>query len=89
MSADRIVLTDAAFDESHHLRNRTALLGCTSVDGDAFVKAWPRLSSGEELLWAVLGWLNGVCDLPTSDTLRAGLDGGNFAVVRDLVGATA
>ena len=54
--------------------------GCTTIDSDdagrvVIVRNWPRLSSGEELLWRVLGWLQGADDLPSDDDLRAGLDG--------------
>ena len=62
------------------LRNATSLGGCTTIDSDAagrvvIARNWPRLSSGEELLWRVLAWLQGADDLPSDDDLRAGLDG--------------
>lgn len=71
------------------LRNNTALIGCVKVDSDdsgrlIFVKPGYKLSSGEELLWLVLGWLNGHNWLPERDDLVAGLDATNLAAV-DLI----
>jgi hypothetical protein len=42
-------------------------------------RRWPSLSTGEELLWSVMSWLNGQGDLPDRDTLAARLDEGNYA----------
>lgn len=65
------------------LRASSALEGCTEVDGDdagVFIaRRWPSLSSGEELLWQVLAWLNGASERPTEMDLRAGLDDTNYA----------
>jgi hypothetical protein len=71
--------------ESMDLRRTTALEGCTNIDGDAagmfIAKRWPRLSSGEEALWACLAWLNGHSERPTDADLRAALDDANYAAV--------
>ena len=66
-------------------RATSALAGCTKVDGDdngVFIaRNWPSLSSGEELLWRVLAWMNGASDLPEPDDLIAGLDTVNLLAV--------
>lgn len=81
-----LVHDEGTLDASHRLRNNTALLYCTRIEGgERIVKEWPRLSSGEEVLWSVLGWLNGVCDLPDAETLAACLDTANLAVVTAVV----
>lgn len=72
--------------DSLALRNDSALAYCTEVDGDhegVLIRAkWPTLSTGEQLLWRVLGWLNGADDLPPESDLRAGLDVRNLAAVQ-------
>lgn len=60
------------------LRNDSALHNCTEFDSDAdgpfIARLWPGLSAGEEILWAVLSWLNGEGFLPSESDRRAGLD---------------
>lgn len=91
---DRVVtISPGQAGVSLDLRNNTALINCVTVDSDdsgrlIFRKNWDRLSSGEELLWRVLGWLNGSSSLPERDDLTAGLDASNLAAV-DLVLAVA
>lgn len=64
------------------LRNHSALGFCTDLDGDDaglfITRRYPSLSSGEELLWRVMAWLNGADDLPSRDDLAAGLDTANY-----------
>jgi hypothetical protein len=71
--------------ESMDLRRTTALAECTNIDVDddgVFVaRNWPRLSSGEEVLWTVLAWLNGQADRPDEADLRAALDVPNLNAV--------
>ena len=75
------------------LRANSALHGCTDIDGDdagVFITArYPRLSSGEELLWSVLAWLNGAPDAPSIDDLRSGLDEGNYTAALAALGVIA
>jgi hypothetical protein len=67
------------------LRERTALRDCTHLDVDDdglhIARNWPRLSSGEELLWQLLSWLNGQADRPDEADLRAALDVPNLNAV--------
>ena len=72
------------------LTNGTALRGCTSLDSDdigrvVVVRKWPGLSSGEELLWRCLDWINGGSDLPAWDDLEAGLSSDNLPTVWDVL----
>lgn len=76
--------------DSLALRANSALAMCTTVESDAagklIVPNWPSLSSGESLLWRVMGWLNGSDDLPTASDLRAGLDGPNLKAASVAIG---
>jgi hypothetical protein len=80
--SDTIRITPGQLSDSLALRNNSALGFCTDLDGDDagmfITRRWPNLSSGEELLWRVLAWLNGASNLPTRDDLAAGLDTGNL-----------
>jgi hypothetical protein len=80
-----IYLAPGQVADSLDLRERTALADCTHLDVDDdglhVARNWPRLSSGEELLWQVLAWLNGQADRPDEADLRAGLDVGNLNAV--------
>ena len=74
------------------LRTSSALLHCTNVKSDSsaspyIVALWPRLSSGESLLWRVLAWLNGDGGLPSDEDLAAGLDLANLVAARAAVRA--
>ena len=76
---------------SLELRVTTCLRDCTvsgtDDHGDFIEKAWPVISSGEELVWQVLAWINGRGSLPSVDDLRAGLDEPNLrSVVAVLAG---
>ena len=91
--ADSIRIHPGNLTDALTLRRLTSLGRCTRIDGDAagvlVVRNWPGLSSGEELLWAVLAWLNGQGDLPDAGTLASGLDTPSYAAVRGVVGETA
>lgn len=72
---------------SIRLRSGSALEYCTHIDNDVdeggyvtIVRNWPGLSTGEELVWRVLAFINGSDrgDLPTWADLRAGLDAINL-----------
>lgn len=68
---------------SLELRLNSALAYCTAVDGDdsgrvSIGRNWPSLSTGEELLWEVLAWLNGHGTYPDLERLRAHLDDTNL-----------
>lgn len=72
------------------LRADTALRHCTifTVTNGAATLANLRpgcLSTGEQLLWQVAAWLNGLAELPDPIVLRDTLDAENWTVVRDLV----
>lgn len=71
----------------------SGLYDCTTIeygsDGPSIVKNWPRLSSGEQLLWRVLAWLNDAGDLPSADELRDGLDADNYAAVTKTIARAA
>lgn len=73
------------------LRGSTSLRSCTHLDADpdtgqpVLVRNFPRLSSGEELLWSITAWLSGQRDLPPLADLEAGLDAAHWATVRNLL----
>lgn len=71
------------------LHAATALYDCSALEltsaGSQITRAWPRLSTGEELLWSVLAWLNGQGELPSMDDLAAGLDADNLTAVRKAI----
>lgn len=74
------------------LRAGTALAGCTTLDSDPegrvlVARKWSSLSSGEELLWRCLDWLNGGSDLPAWADLVAGLSADNLPTVRGVLAA--
>ncbi|MCW2496367.1 hypothetical protein [Jatrophihabitans sp.] len=79
---DTIRITPGQASDTLALRSSSALAGCTDVDGDDaglfITRLYPRLSSGEELLWRVLAWINGASGLPSYDDLYAGLDHINY-----------
>ena len=50
---------------------------------------WPTLSSGEELLWSVLAWLNGQGECPERWELEAGLDAANTAAALAAIASTS
>lgn len=80
-----ITLTPGMFAPSLRLWNDSALKDCTSVLGDLDVvveRNWPTLSSGEELLWSLLAWLNGQGQRPSDAALAAGLDAPNVAAAQ-------
>ncbi|GAA2007856.1 hypothetical protein [Nocardioides kribbensis] len=68
-------------------RATSALGGCTTIDSDEqgifIARNWPSLSTGEEILWRVLGWMNGQADLPSDSDLEAELDAGNQRAVQN------
>ena len=68
----------------------TALARCVAVEVDDaglyFQLKWPGISSGERLLWRVLGWLNGANDCPTDADLRAGLGDLNYQAAARALG---
>lgn len=79
------------FADSAQLIHSSALEDCTTIDGDdagIFVEQadW-KLSTGEELLWSLLSWLNGVGEQPTVADLADGLDPGNLLAAMDAVDA--
>lgn len=86
-----IRITPGQFTDSAALIHATALEDCTRIDGDdagIFVERnWPTLSSGEELLWALLSWLNGVGEQPSVADLADGLDTVNLLAAMDAVDA--
>ncbi|WP_292605910.1 hypothetical protein [Nocardioides sp. REDSEA-S30_B4] len=90
--ADIITVREGQVTATIDLRRLTALADCTTITvsgGRAtLARNWPRLSSGEELLWSVAAWLNGHADLPPIDTLRDGLDRSNWIVVRHIISGT-
>lgn len=74
------------------LRNSTALEDCVKVDSNEdgrliFVAKRPvsTFSTGEALLWRLLGWLNGQASLPSRDELTARLDADNLAAVDSIL----
>jgi hypothetical protein len=73
------------------LHRDTCLAGSTKIDNDDagffIARNWPGLSSGEELVWACLAWMNGQGDLPDRGSLAATLDFGNLAVVMHYLAA--
>ncbi len=78
-----IYLAPAQVSASLDLRVQSALLDCTTV-GDTgsrlfITRNWPGLSTGEEQLWQVLAWLNGLADRPAMVDLQAHLDPANLA----------
>lgn len=79
-----IRISAGQLSDSLALRAASALESCTEVDGDEegvfIARRWPSLSTGEELLWQVLAWFNGVGEVPSEADLRAGLDAENFAI---------
>jgi len=83
MSNSISITTPGAVTTSLHLRSTSALFRCTNVDHDGssivVTRRWQRLSSGEEMLWQVLAWLNGDPSLPADPDLKAGLDEENYA----------
>lgn len=86
MTNDVIHINPGNLSAALDLRNRTPLAHCTRLDsnesGGIYVERnWPSLSSGEELVWSVLGWLNGQDERPSMDDLRGGLDGATYAAV--------
>lgn len=89
MSADQIHINPGQLSDCLALRANSALESCTDVDSDAagifIARRWSSLSSGEELLWRVLGWLNGKGDVPSDADLRAGLDDRNYDAARAAV----
>jgi len=90
--SDTIRITPGQAAASLDLRANSALANCTTVDADDaglfIARNWPGLSTGEELLWRVLAWINGASDLPDHDDLATRLDAGNLAAVdRALVAA--
>lgn len=79
-----INLAPHALATSLVLRNATSLNNSTTItqsdDGSlSIVRNWPRFSSGEELLWSVLAWLNGATYCPSMPDLERGLDAENLA----------
>lgn len=82
MSSTTIRISPGQASDSLALRHASALGFCTDMDADDaglfIARRWPSLSSGEELLWRVLAWLNGAANLPEMDELVAGLDGTNL-----------
>lgn len=89
-TADLIVLNPGQVAVSLELRNNSALEGCTKVDGNAsgrvyIARRWPSISTGEELLWGVLAWLNGQAPYPDLVALEAGLDSGSYAAAMTAV----
>lgn len=88
-TAERILITPGQLSATLALRASSALAYCTDLDSDidaggylALVRRWPNLSTGETLLWQVAAWLNGQGDAPDDDTLRAELDGLNYAAAK-------
>lgn len=73
------------------LRASTCLAASTRLDSDAagmfIARNWPGLSSGEELVWSVIGWLNGQDHMPERATLAATLDKGNYDAVMRVLAA--
>lgn len=86
-----IRIAPGQFADSATLIHGSALEDCTRIDGDAagiFVeRRWPTLSTGEELLWSLLSWLNGVGEQPTIVALADGLDAANLLAAMDAVDA--
>lgn len=85
LTPDRIAISPGQLAVSLELRTLSALDFCTDVDGDGagnlfIVRRWPTLSSGEQLLWRVLAWLNGQGECPSEADLNAGLDAVNAGV---------
>jgi len=90
---DLIRISPGQAGESLTLRANSALALCTTVDADDWglfiARKWPALSTGEELLWRVLAWLNGASDLPSRDDLAAGLDSSNATAALVAIGVFA
>lgn len=87
-----INLIPAALGTSLIFRKNSALANCTRIeqaeDGSlTVVRSWPRLSSGEEMLWAVLDFVNGAMWCPSLPDLKAGLDSSNFAAAKAAIEA--
>jgi hypothetical protein len=83
---DRITIRPGNLTTALLLRSSTCLALCTDIDSDStghvnVVRKWPSLSSGEEVVWSVLAYLNGQGNLPTRETLAAELDTRNYASV--------
>lgn len=84
--AEKVRINPGMVLNSIRLRQDSALLHCTGIqngdDGHLYLaRNWPGLSTGEELVWRVLAFVNGGDrdDLPTWADLRAGLDGSNYS----------
>lgn len=89
--SDTIRIAPGQFADSATLIRSSALDGCTVIDGDDagifIARNWPTLSSGEELLWSLLSWLNGVGEQPSVVDLANGLDSTNLLAAMDAVDA--
>tara|TARA_R100000655_G_scaffold92848_1_gene134039 strand:+ start:6329 stop:6625 length:297 start_codon:yes stop_codon:yes gene_type:complete len=88
--SEHITVSAGQMPSTLALINGTALRGCTTLDSDDIgrvivVRKWPGLSSGEELLWRCLDWVNGGSDLPAWDDLEAGLSSDNLPTVWDVL----
>lgn len=88
--AERIDISPGQLSASLDLRGTSALRSCTRLDshpdGVVFIaRSWPNLSTGEELLWEVLAWLNGQGPTPDLPRLRAGLDQLSYAAAERAV----
>lgn len=73
---ESITVTAGQLTDTLTLLHGTALNGCCELVAEhpiRIARRWPVLSSGEELLWRVLAWVNGGGDLPSDADLRAGL----------------
>lgn len=69
-----VTVTEAGASASVILVGYSALRHCVTRDGDTVTPNWPRLSSGETLLWQVLEAVNGQGGAPSDADLEAGLD---------------
>lgn len=81
-----IVVSPGQLADTLDLIHGTALAGCTTLGDDeghvAVIRDWPSLSTGEELLWRLLAWVNGADDRPDWAELEAGLSVDNLPTVR-------
>lgn len=91
--SDAIAVRPGNLTAALELRSATPLRACTDLAytdaGVSIVRNWPRLSSGEELVWEVLGYLNGANPLPAADVLTTGLDTPTLSAVRRILAAEA
>lgn len=82
-----IRIAPGQFADSLNLIRGSALDGCTTIDGDDagifIARRWPSFSTGEELLWSLLSWLNGVGEMPSVVDLANGLDSTNLLAAMD------